>query len=170
MVEKTIRVMVEGGRATPGPPLGPTLSPYKLNIQEVVKAINDATRDFEGLTVPVEIVIDTETKKFQVRVGIPTTTALLMKEAGVKQPTGDPGHQKIGNISFEQAVKIAILKKDSLTAKTLKAAVKTILGSARSIGITVDGKDPREIQKLIDTGAYDEILSKYEEEWSKGGG
>jgi len=169
MVKKTIKVMVEGGKATPGPPLGPTLSPYKVNIPQVVKAINDATKDFEGLSVPVEIIIDTDTKEFEVRVGIPTTTALLMKEAGAKQPTGDPAHQKIGNISFEQAVKVAILKKDSLTAKTLKAAVKTILGTARAIGITVDGKDPREVQKLVDEGAYDEILSKYEEEWNKGG-
>ena len=169
MVKKTIRVMVEGGKATPGPPLGPTLSPYKVNIPQVVKAINDATKDFEGLSVPVEITIDTDTKEFEIRVGIPTTTALLMKEAGAKQPTGDPAHQKIGNISFEQVVKVAILKRDSLTAKTLRAAVKTVLGTARSIGITVDGKDPKEVQKLVDEGVYDEILSRYEEEWSKGG-
>lgn len=168
MVKKTIKLMVEGGKATPGPPIGPTLSPYKVNIPEVVKAINDATKDFEGLTVPVEIEIDTETKKFEVRVGIPTTTALLMKEAGAKQPTGDPAHQKIGNVSFEQIIKVALIKKDSLTAKSLKAAVKTVLGTARSIGITVDGKDPKEVQALVDQGYYNEILSKYEPEWEKG--
>jgi len=165
MAKKTIKVMVEGARATPGPPLGPTLSPYKVNIPEVVKAINEATKDFEGLSVPVEITIDVDTKKFEVKVGIPTTTALLLKEAGAKQPTGDPGHQKIGNISLEQAVKIAIAKKEQLSAKTLKAAVKTILGSARSIGITVEGKDPREVQKMIDEGVYDDLFRKYESEW-----
>lgn len=169
MVKKTLRFIVEGGKATPGPPIGPTLSPYKINVVEVVNAINNATKDYEGLPVPVEVTIDTDTRKFEVRVGIPTTTALLMKAAGAKEPTGDPAHKKIGDISFEEVVKIAILKKEQLTAKTLKSAVKTILGSARSIGITVDGKDPKEITRLIDQGHYDDILSKYEAEWLKTG-
>lgn len=168
MVKKTVKLMVEGGRATPGPPIGPTLSPYKVNIPEVVKAINEATKDFEGLTVPVEVIIDTDTKKFEVRVGIPTTTALLMKEAGAKQPTGDPAHQKIGNVTMEQVIKVALLKKEQLTAKDLKAAVKCILGTARSIGITVDGKDPKEVQKLVDQGYYDDLIAKYQPEWERG--
>lgn len=157
--------MIEGGNANPGPPLGPTLSQLKLNVAEVVKAINEATRDYTGLTVPVEIIVDTTTKKYQVKVGIPTTTALLLKEAGVTEPSGDPMHKKIGDISLEKVIKIAILKKDSLNAKTLKSAVKTILGSARSIGLTINGKDPRDVQREIDNGLYDELLSKYENEW-----
>lgn len=168
MVKKTVKLMVEGGKATPGPPIGPTLSPYKVNIPEVVKAINDATKDFEGLTVPVEIAIDTDTKSFEVKVGIPTTTALLMKEAGAKQPTGDPAHQKIGDVTMEQVIKVALLKKEGLTAKDLRTAVKSILGTARSIGITVEGKDPREVQKLVDQGHYDNLLAKYQPEWEGG--
>jgi large subunit ribosomal protein L11 len=167
MAKKTIRVMVEGGKATPGPPLGPTLSPLRVNVMEVVKAINEATKDFEGLTVPVEIIVDTATRKFEIKVGIPTTTALLLKEVGAKQPPGDPAHQKIGNLPIEKIIKIALIKKEQLTAKTLKAAVKTILGSARSIGITVDGKDPKIVQREIDEGLYDAILAKYEPEWEK---
>jgi len=170
MPKKTIRVMVEGGKATPGPPLGPTLSALKLNVMQVVNAINEATKEFEGLPIPVEIIVDTDTKKFEVKVGIPTTTALLLKEAGVKEPSGDPAHKKIGDISLEKVIKIAILKKSSLTAKSLKSAVKTILGSARSIGLTVAGKDPKSVQKEIDQGVYDELLVKYEEEWEKAGG
>ncbi len=167
--KKTIRVMVEGGKATPGPPLGPTLSALKVNVMEVVKAINEATKDFEGLSVPVEITVDTATKKFEVKVGVPTTTALLLKEVGAKEPSGDPAHKKIGDLPLEKIIKIAILKKEQLTARTLKAAVKTILGSARSIGITVEGKDPKIVQKEIDEGKYDELLAKYEEEWEKAG-
>lgn len=163
--EKIIRVMVEGGNVTPGPPLGPTLSQLKLNVAEVVKAINEATKDYAGLTVPVEITVDTTTKKYRVKVGIPTTTALLLKEAGISEPSGDPMHKKIGDISLEKIVKIAILKKDSLSARNLKAAVKTILGSARSIGLTIDGRDPRDVQREIDSGLYNELLSKYESEW-----
>ncbi len=167
MGKKVIKVMVEGGKANPGPPLGPTLSPLRVNVMEVVKAINEATKEFEGLTVPVEIIVDTATRKFEVKVGIPTTTALLLKEVGVKQPPGDPAHQKIGDLPIEKIIRIALLKKEQLTAKTLKAAVKTILGSARSIGITVDGKDPKIVQKEIDEGLYDAVLAKYEPEWEK---
>lgn len=167
MVKKTLRLIVEGGKATPGPPIGPTLSPYKLNIMEVVKAINDATKDYEGLPVPIEITIDTDTKKFEVKVGIPTTTALLLKEAGAKNPPKGAS-EKIGNLTIEQVIKIALIKKEQLQAKTLKSAVKTILGSARSIGITVDGKDPKVVSNEIDRGLYDEILAKYEPDW-KGG-
>ncbi len=167
MVKKTLKFIVEGGKATPGPPIGPTLSPYKLNVVEVVNKINELTKDYEGLPVPVEIEIDTDTRKYEVRVGIPTTTALLMKAAGAKEPSGDPAHKKIGDVKFEDIVKIAIMKKDQLTAKTLKAAVKTILGTARAIGVTVEGKDPKEVTKLVEQGVYDEILSKYQEEWEK---
>jgi len=168
MAKKTIRIMVEGGKATPGPPIGPTLSPYKLNIMEVVNAINEATKDFAGLTVPVEITIDTATRKFEVKVGVPTTTALLLKEVGASQPPGDPAHQKIGDVSLEKIIRIAIVKKDQLTAKSLKSAVKTILGSARSIGVTVEGKDPKIVQREIDEGLHDELFSKYEAEWRGG--
>ncbi|MEM0003759.1 MAG: 50S ribosomal protein L11 [Desulfurococcaceae archaeon] len=169
MVKKTLRFIVEGGKATPGPPLGPALSPYKVNVVEVVNKINEATKEYEGLPVPVEVIIDTDTRGFDVNVGIPTTTALLMKAAGAKEPTGDPIHKKIGDLKFEEIVKISILKKEQLTAKTLKSAVKTILGTARAIGITVDGKDPKEVTRLVDEGYYDDVISKYEEEWEKAG-
>lgn len=168
MAKKSVKILVEGGKATPGPPIGPTLSPLGVNVVEVVKAINEATKPFEGLTVPVEVIVDTETKKFEVKVGVPTTTALLLKEVGAKNPPGDPAHQKIGDLPIEKIIRIALMKKEQLTAKTLKAAVKTILGTARSIGITVDGKDPKEVSKLIDEGVYDSVLAKYEAEWEKG--
>ena len=167
MVKKTLRFIVEGGKATPGPPIGPALSPYKVNVMEVVNAINNATKDYEGLSVPVEVTVDTDTRKFEVKVGIPTTAALLMKFAGAKEPTGDPAHKKIGNITFEDAIKIALIKKHQLSAKTLKAAVKTILGTARAIGITVDNKDAKEVIELINRGYYDDLIAKYEPEWEK---
>lgn len=169
MVKKTLRFIIEGGKATPGPPIGPALSPYKINVTEIVNAINNATKEYEGLPVPVEVTIDTDTRKFEVKVGIPTTTALLMKFAGAKEPTGDPAHKKIGNITFEDVVKIALLKKPQLTAKTLKAAVKTVLGTAHAVGVTIDGKDAKEVSKLLDQGYYDDILTKYELEWDREG-
>jgi len=167
MVKKTLKFIIEGGKATPGPPIGPALSPYKVNVVEVVNAINSATRDYEGLPIPVEVIVDTDTRKFEVKVGIPTTTALLMKFAGAKEPTGDPAHKKIGDVKFEDIVKIAIIKKEQLSAKTLKSAVKIILGTARAIGVFVEGKDPREVVRLVDQGFYDELIKRYEDEWNK---
>ncbi|GBF08795.1 50S ribosomal protein L11 [Aeropyrum pernix] len=100
----------------------------------------------------------------------PSTTELLLKAVGAKAPSGDPIHQKIGDLPFEKIVEIAIEKKPDLLAKTLKAAVKTILGSARSIGVTVDGKDPKEVTRQVDEGVYDAVLAKYEEKWEEAEG
>ncbi len=100
----------------------------------------------------------------------PSTTELLLKAVGAKMPSGDPIHQKIGDLPFEKIVEIAIEKKPDLLAKSLKAAVKTILGSARSIGVTVDGKDPKQVTEEVERGLYDDVLSKYEEKWEQSEG
>ncbi len=165
MPKKSIRLLIEGGKAAQGPPVGPALSPLGLNLAEVVKAINDATKDFESLTVPVEVIVDTESKAYEIRVSTPTTTTLILKEAGAKEPSGDPANKKVGDITLEKAIKIALIKKRELTAKTLRKALKCVLGSARSIGVTVEGKDPKEVIKEVEDGKYDELLNKYEHEW-----
>jgi len=167
MAEKVVSVQIEGGNARPGPPLGPTLSQLGLNVKQVVDEINEKTKQFAGMTIPVKIIVDPKTRKYRIEVGIPTTTALLLKAVGAKEPSGDPMHQKIGDLPFEKIVEITLQKKPQLLAKTLKAAVKTILGSARSIGITVDGKDAKQVVREVDEGLYDAILAKYEEEWIK---
>ncbi len=167
VTEKTITVQIEGGNARPGPPLGPTLSALGLNVKKVVDEINKKTEQYKGMTIPVKIIVNTKTKEYRIEVGIPTTTALLLRAVGAKEPSGAPMHQKIGDLPFEKIVEIALMKKSQLLAKTLKGAVKMILGSARSIGITVDGKDPKEVTKLVDEGHYDEILSKYESKWEE---
>ena len=165
--EKVVTVQVEGGKARPGPPLGPMLSSLGLDVKRVVDDINRETKKFEGMTIPVKVIVDVKTKKYRIEVGIPTTTALLLKAVGADKPSGDPMHQKIGDLPLEKIIEIAIQKKPQLLAKTLKAAVKTILGSARSIGITVEGKDPKQVTREIEEGLYDDLLRKYEEEWEK---
>ncbi len=165
--EKVLTFLIEGGKANPGPPIGPSLGPLGVNVVEVVNKINEATKSYEGLAVPVKVIVDTETKKFRIEVGVPTTTALLLKAVGAKQPSGDPAHQKIGDLPLEKIIEIALAKKKQLLAKNLKKAVKMILGSARSIGITVEGKDPKIVSREIDEGKYDDIIAKYEEEYQK---
>ena len=167
MPTKTIKIVVEGGNAKPGPPLGPTLSQLGLNVAEVVKKINDATAQFKGMSVPVTVEVDTATKHYEIKVGVPTTTSLLLKAVGAEAPSGDPEHKKIGNLSMEQIIDVAIKKKPQLTAKTLKAAVKSILGTAKSIGITVEKKDPKIVVKEVEEGKYDDLLAKYEQKWNE---
>ena len=167
MPTKSIKIVLEGGNAKPGPPLGPTLSQLGLNVGEVVKKINEATSQFKGMTVPVAIEVDTSAKKYEIKVGVPTTTSLLLKTVGAEAPSGDPEHKKIGNLKMEQIIDVAIKKKPQLTAKTLKAAVKSILGTARSIGITVEGKDPKMVVKEVEQGKYDDLLTKYEQKWNE---
>ncbi len=162
---KMIRSKVQGGKASPSPPLGPSISQYGLDVNEVINKINELTKKFEGLEVTVNIHVNTDTKEYRIEVKSPTTTSLLLKLAGASGPSGDPAHQKVGNVSLEDIVKIAIMKKSDLTAKSLKAAVKTILSSAATIGVTVDGKEPRDIIKEIENGVHDELLLKYENEW-----
>ena len=95
----------------------------------------------------------------------PTVTELLLKAVGASEPSGDPIHKKIGDLPFEKIIEIALEKKEDLLAKSLKAAVKTVLGSARSIGITVDGKDAKVVSMEVDRGVYDDVLAKYEDKW-----
>jgi large subunit ribosomal protein L11 len=112
------------------------------------------------MKVPVKISVDTETKEFEVSVGTPPTAALLVSEIGVSKGSGVPNTEKIGNITLEQAVKIAKMKKEDILGSTLKAAVKEVLGTGVSMGVTVEGKDPRDVQKEIDEGKHDSLLGQ----------
>jgi len=152
-----VEVLVEGGKATPGNPLGPVLGPLGVNVIQVVSAINEKTQAFSGMKVPVKIIVEKD-RSFTVEVGTPPTTALIMKEIGVEKGSGKPKTEKVGDLTLEQAVKIAKMKQDSVLGKNLKKAVKEVIGSCVSLGATVEGKDPREIQKEIDAGKWDSAL------------
>lgn len=157
-VNKVVNVLVNGGQATAGPPLGPALGPLGLNVLAVVKKINELTEDYAGMKVPVRVEVNVETKEFDVSVGTPTTSALLVKELNITKGSGNTKIEKVGNLKMEQLINIAKLKREQLLSKTLRGAVKEILGSCVSIGITVEGKEPKDIQGAIDEGLYDEFL------------
>ena len=160
--KKTIEALVPGGQATAGPPLGPALGPLGVNVMAIVNKINELTKDFGGMKVPVKIIVDVDTKEFEIEVGTPTTSALIVKELGIEKGSGDPGKQKVGNLTIQQVIKIAKMKRQELLAKNLKKAAKEVLGSCVSMGVTVEGKDPREVQREIDEGKYDELFEKEE--------
>jgi len=157
--KKIVEALVNGGQATAGPPLGPALGPLGVNVLAIVEKINEITKAYSGMKVPVKISVDTENKEFEVTVGTPTTSALIISELGVSKGSGAPNTEKIGDLSLEQAIRIAKLKSDNVLARDLKAAVNEVLGTGVSMGVTVEGKDPREVQKEISEGKHDALLA-----------
>ncbi|MCD6247879.1 MAG: 50S ribosomal protein L11 [Hadesarchaea archaeon] len=154
-MEVTVEVLVDGGKASAGPPIGPALGPYGLNIGQVVAEINEKTAKFDGMKVPVKIIIDKETKEFKIEVGSPPVSALIRKELGLEKGASSAGQETVGDLSLEGVIKIARQKAEGTLAKDLKASVKEILGTCVSMGVTVEGKDPREVQKEIEEGKHD---------------
>lgn len=163
MVEKKIvESLVSGGQATAGPPLGPALGPLGLNILAVVNKINELTKDYAGMKVPVKISVDVENKTFEVTVGTPTASALIVSELKIEKGSGTPNTQKVGDLTMDQVIRIAKIKKPELLASNLKAAAKEMLGTCVSMGVTIEGKDPREVQNEIDEGMFEELFGKSE--------
>jgi large subunit ribosomal protein L11 len=149
-----LEVLVDGGKATPGPPLGPALGPMGVNVIQVVNAINEKTKAFTGMKVPVTLLVDPKTKSFEIKVGTPPTSALVLKEIKIEKGSGSPKATKVGNLTVEQVQKIAEMKKDSMLGKDKKARFREVVGTCVSMGVTVDGKDPKVIMKEIDAGGY----------------
>ncbi len=150
----TIPAMVEGGKASAGPPLGPALGPMGVNIVQIIAEINKKTKDFDGLTVPVKVIIDKDTKAFEIEVGSPPVSALIKKEIGAKSGAKTKG-EKVGDLSLKKAISIAKSKQAGSLAKDVKSAVKQVLGTCVSMGVTCDGTDPREVIKEINEGKQD---------------
>jgi len=152
---ETIKALVDGGKASAGPPLGPALGPMGVNIMQIVNAINDKTKQFEGMKVPVKVIVDPKTKKFEIEVGTPPASSLILNELKLEKGSGVPSTKKVGNLTVDQAIKVAKMKHSNLLGKNLKKKTKEVIGTCVSMGITVEGKKPQEIQKAIDEGAYD---------------
>jgi large subunit ribosomal protein L11 len=156
---EVLEVLVEGGKASSGPPVGPALGPLGLNIMQVVKDINEKTKAFEGMKVPVKLTIDTKTKSYEISVGTPPTSALIMKELGIEKGSQNAREETVGNLTIVQARKIALIKGDTVLGSNLKEKVKEVVGSCISMGVKVEGKDPRETQRDINDGKYDSELT-----------
>jgi large subunit ribosomal protein L11 len=135
--------------------LGPALGPLGVNVAQVVAKINEQTKDLNGMQVPVKVIVKSRTE-FEIEVGTPPTSALIIKEMGVEKGTGDK--TIVGNLTMEQVLKIANIKRKGLLSKTLKNAASEVVGTAGSVGATIDGMPSKEAQLAIASGKYDEIL------------
>ena len=150
----TVEALVDGGKATAGPPLGPALGPKGVNTAQVIAKINEKTKAFEGMKVPVKVIINDD-KTFDVKVGTPPVSALIKGELGVSSGAHNARTEKVGNLSIEQIKKIADMKQDDLLGADLKARVLEVSGNCVSVGVTIDGKDAKAFQKDVKAGVYD---------------
>ncbi len=160
MASQTVEALVEGGKATAAPPLGPALGPLGVNIGLVVAEINKKTASFKGMQVPVKVSVDSSTKAFEVSVGTPPSSQLVKKEAGLEKGSGSPLKEKVADLRIEQLIKIAKMKESSLTGKALKQRVKEIAGTCNSMGVMVEGKPAREAFREIDAGKFDRQIAE----------
>ncbi len=155
MAKETVDVLIEGGKATAAPPLGPALGPLKVNIGQVVAEINKKTADFKGMQVPVTVTVDTDTKDFTITVGTPPASQLIKKEAGVKKGAGNPLTEKVADLTIEQVIKISNMKSDALLGKDVKQRCKEIMGTCQSMGVTVEGLFALDAIKALNEGKFD---------------
>ena len=158
MSKEVVEALVEGGKATAGPPLGPALGPLGVNAAQVVAKINEATKDFTGMKVPVKVIVDPKSKQFTIEIGSPPTAEIIKKEAGIEKGAGNR-EAPAGNIGLEKLAKIAKAKSNSL-AKGTKETLKEIVGTCVSMGINIEGKKAKDILKEIDEGKYDTLLKR----------
>lgn len=159
MAMSTVEVLIEGGKATAAPPLGPAMGPLGVNIGQVVAEINKKTADFKGMQVPVKVTVDSETKAFTITIGTPPASGLIKKEAKLEKGAGVPNKDFVGDLKIEQIIKIAKMKEDALSGKSLKEKVKEVIGTCRSMGVKVEEREAADAIKLVDEGKFDKEIA-----------
>lgn len=151
----------------PGPTMGQKLGPLGINIGKVLQDINSATKGFKGMQVPVELDIDPKTKSFKVSVKSPSVAVLLKKELSLDKGSGAAKKLKVANISIEQIIAIAKTKHIDMLEKDFKSAVKSVVGTCQSLGILVEDKEAKDIEKDISAGIYDKEINDKKTELTK---
>lgn len=151
MEETLVEGLIEGGKATGGPPLGPALGPMGVDTNAIIKEINDKTKDFSGIKLPVKIYVNISTKKYRIEIGTPATSALILKEIGI-QKGAKAKDEIVGNITIAQVKKIAESKSMSMYGKDIAEKVKQVLGTCKSLGVTCEGENPKAVIQKINSG------------------
>jgi len=166
MSKEIVDVIIEGGKASAGAAMGKAFGPLGVNLPEILNVINEKTKDFGGMKVPVKVIVETEDKSFEVEIGSPSASELIKKEINLQKGSGDQANEKVGNLSIEQIIKIARMKKDSMLANNLKSAVKMIIGSCQSLGILIESKDAKNTSNDVAAGKYDKEINEEKTETS----
>jgi len=153
-----IKLLVEGGNMTPGPAVAQQLGPMGINMGKVIADVNTATAEFKGVTLPVHLTVDPETKEVSIKVLSPPTSELIKKELKIEKASSERLKQKVGNFAIEQVISVAKAKHASLLSNTFMASVKSIIGTCQALGVLIESKDPKEILEEISEGKYKEEI------------
>ena len=151
--------LIDGGKATAAAPLGPALGPLGVNIGEIVSQINEKTKSYTGMKVPVKISVDSS-KNFEISIGSPPTSALIKKELGLDKASDNPRENFVGSLTLDQVKKIAEMKMDNLISYSFRSAMKEIIGTCNSMGVKIDGKPAKKMQREIRHGQYTSYFEK----------
>lgn len=150
--------MVEGGKASTSPAMAQTLGPLKMDMQGILKDINDKTETYKGLKVPVELNVNEKDKTYEITVKSPPAAELIKSELKIQKGSGEPEKKKVGNISIEQLLKVAKMKSESLFTTDIKAAIKAVAGTCNSLGVLVEGVTSSVFNGLLEEGKFDDII------------
>ncbi len=137
-IVKKIKLQIEAGKATPGPPIGSILGPHGINLPMFCRDYNDQTKNQAGSIVPVEITIYQD-RTFTFELGVPPMSDLIKRAAGIEKGSGEPNREKIGMLTRKQVAEIAQKKIKELNAYDVESAMKIVEGSARSMGVEIEG-------------------------------
>ena len=161
-----VKLLVEGGDMKPGPVIAQKLGPLGINMGKVISDVNNATKNFKGMKVPVELDVNPKSKSFSVSVSSPPTAELIKKELAIELGSGAAKKLKIGNLGIEQIIKIAQIKKENMTASNLKSAVRSVVGSCVSLGVLIENKEAKEVEGEILEGKFDSEINSEKSEVS----
>ena len=152
---ETVEALVDAGKASAGPPLGPSLGPSGVNVKQVIDEINAKTKEMIGMQVPVKVKVEDD-KSFSIVVGTPPASSLIKKVLSIEKGSGEAGTVVAADMNLDHAITVAKQKGPGLTGGDIKAMTSEILGVAKSMGLTCEGKDPTDIQLSIKSGDLDD--------------
>lgn len=155
-----IKLLIDAGEMKIVPAIAQKLGPLGINMGKVIEEVNSATQGFKGMKVPVILDVNPKTKEFTIKVETPPAAELLKKEFGLEKGSGEPAKIRVANAAIEQIIKVAKIKQEGMLVNDLKKAVKNVLGSCLSLGILVESKNPKLISKRVDSGVYDDLISR----------
>ncbi len=154
----SVKLLVEGGNMKPGPTVAQQLGPMGINMGKVISDVNEKSKSFKGMTVPIVIEIDPKTRAYTIVIKSPPTSELLKKEAGAAKGSGARLKLISGNIAFERIIAVALQKHDNMLSNDLLDSIKSVLGTCQAMGIVVDSHEIKDVMIDLNDGKYDAMI------------
>jgi len=154
----SIKLLIEGGNMKAGPAVAQQLGPLGINMGQVIDDVNEKTKNFKGMNVPIVLDINSSTKTYTINVKSPPTSELLKKEVSISKASGARLKLTVGNIAFERVLSVALQKHDNMLSNDILDSVKSVLGTCQAMGIIVDSKEVKDVFSDLSQGKYDAII------------